>query len=340
MLLLLLACAGSRDTDPPPATDSGGERPDTATTDTYGCPVGMAAIPTESPAWCIDAYELALVDGALVSAAGLDPVVGYTYDDAVAACAATAALDAEGEPYAMRHLATSEEWADAGDGVIGEGGARYPWGDTFDETACVTPTAEGDLQVDALQLTGSLPTCVSPFGVYDLVGNAWEWADSGSFLDVAAAIDALTASGLAITESEDDGALVWAGGSVAVLTLDVAGVQPPTMTVTPEGRLEVAATQIQPDLSAFFARGYVHGTAPAGPPLPVRLVSTDEADPEAPWRVYTAHAYDGGALPDKRGCAWYTGNAFACALDVPSYVHTPDFGGTIGFRCVAPPFPL
>lgn len=352
MFLLLLACAGSLDTDAAAgsgAGETGIAAEETGAHDTgapgessparFACPAGMAAIPTDSPAWCIDAYEVGLVDGALVSAPALDPLVGFSFEDAVAACAATAALDAAGEPYAMRRLATSEEWTDAGDGVIGDGGATYPWGDAWDDTRCVTPTADGALQFEALQRTGSMPTCVSAFGVYDLVGNAWEWADPGLRFDVDAALATFAAGGVAIAEA-DDAALVWGGGEVDTIRLNVAGVQPSTLTVTPEGRLEVAAAQIEPRLSEFFGRGNLEGVDLPGPPLPVLLASTDPEDPGASWRVHTAREYDGRTLPDKRGCAWYTGNAGACALGAPSYAHMPDFAGTIGFRCVAPPYPI
>ena len=210
-MLLLLACAAppeanagrTRDTaavgDTVGAGDTASDTPSDTPSDTgaggtggaFACPAGMVGVPTESPAWCIDAYEVTAVDGVPTLAAGTEPTVGVTYEDAAAACAASPAVDAGGAAYAMRHLATAEEWEDAGDGTLGEGGLVFPWGDTFDDTRCVTLTSDGVLQFDGLQPTGSMPECVSGFGLYDMVGNAWEWTDSGVTLDADAALAAL-----------------------------------------------------------------------------------------------------------------------------------------------------
>jgi formylglycine-generating enzyme required for sulfatase activity len=94
----------------------------------YGCPVGMAPVPSDSPSYCIDAYELSEAGASVASVAGALPITGITYDDAVAACEARVVLDDAGGAYATPHLATASEWEDAGDGVLGAGGAAFPWG--------------------------------------------------------------------------------------------------------------------------------------------------------------------------------------------------------------------
>lgn len=354
MILLLLACVSSdragtavhdsaEDADSGAGEDSGVDSaldsgPGDDTGAVFACPAGMAGVPTEAPSYCIDAYEVAVLDdGTLVSAAGMEPKVGYSYEEAVAACEASAAVDADGVAYATKRLATAREWEDAGDGVVGEGGTPFPWGETFDETLCVTLSATGQPQFEGTQPTGSMPACVSVFGLYDQVGNAWEWTDSGIRIDTDAALAVLLAEGVVLAEGEDD-ALLLVGGASDALVLDVAGLQPAGFTVTAEGFLEVEASQIQPALDEFFARGYARAPELHDTPLPIWLVSTDPADPAARCAPATAREYDGRALPDKRGCAWYTGTGGACMLATASYSHLPDFDGTIGFRCVAPPY--
>jgi len=343
-MLLLLGCAAPQEAPPDrPApvdtADSGtpDDTDETGTIDTglvtYACPLGMVGVPADSPAWCIDAYEVAVVDGAPVSEAGLLPAVGLTYEESAAVCAASAAIDATGTVYAMRHLATVEEWEDAGDGVVGDGGTAFPWGDAFDDARCVTLDTAGATQFDGLQPTGSMPGCVSAFGVYDQIGNAWEWTDSGVLLDADASIAALRDVGFFLVE--DEAGLRLAGGPVEGMTLHAAGLQPPTVSADASGYLYATSDQVEPDPANFFARGYL-GTGET-PTLPVRLVRTPDTD-GSPWIVHVAREYDGRPLPDKRGCAWYTGTNNACALTMASRTHLPDFDGTIGFRCVAPPY--
>ena len=77
------------------------------------------------------------------------------------------------------HLCTSEEWEDACDQQPGPGGQPY---------ATTTPAAfqHGDCNfsqeaapTSPLALTGSYPKCQTPQGVFDLLGNLWEWSDPG-----------------------------------------------------------------------------------------------------------------------------------------------------------------
>jgi len=86
------------------------------------------------------------------------PVTGVTWDDA--------------EAYARsvgKRLPLEEEWEFA---ARGPSGFLYPWGNNW-RAGCANAGNEGK----GLAPVGSYD-CDSPFGVQDLIGNAWEWTAS------------------------------------------------------------------------------------------------------------------------------------------------------------------
>jgi len=86
------------------------------------------------------------------------PVRGVTWDQAVAFCG-----------WANKRLPSEAEWEAAGRGP-GAGPQLYPWG--------TDPTAGGNANSLPDQDTypvGTLTFNQSPLGVFDLVGNVWEW---------------------------------------------------------------------------------------------------------------------------------------------------------------------
>lgn len=224
---------------------------------------------------------------------------------------------------AGKRLPESAEFEDAADGTLGPGGLAYPYGEVFDDAACVTTFADSTQQFDAIQPAGSRPQCESVFGAYDLVGNAWEWTVAPGRMEVPAWL----ADG---SLREEEGFLV---GSVDGLQPRGASIDPPELKVDSTGRLYVDAEQLD-QRPAFGRRGYLGPAAPtrAEELLPFEVVQLDE---EGPGYFRVLWEADGLPVPDKRGCAWYTGQPQTCTNDKGDIGgHFHDFEGTVGFRCV------
>ncbi len=87
------------------------------------------------------------------------PVTGVTWSDANAFAS-----------WAGKRLPTEEEWEFAARGGAKE--FRYPWGNEWkDGLANANPSSKGLAEVGSYQ-------AASPFGAFDMVGNAWEWTAS------------------------------------------------------------------------------------------------------------------------------------------------------------------
>lgn len=123
------------------------------------------------------------------------PVVGVTWDDAVAYCRWLSEHSTKGDRSAhassndhdaavsrRRYRLPSEaEWERA---ARGPGGRIYPWGDKFDAQRCNAEPA-GLGKVSAVGTFS--PDGDTPEGAVDMAGNVWEWTGTAWGRDVAAA---------------------------------------------------------------------------------------------------------------------------------------------------------
>jgi len=114
------------------------------------------------PAFYIQVYEVTNADYAAFDRP-------HTYPEGHDNYPVTGLSKAQAEAYAAHHgmrLPTRAEWEKAARGIDGR---LYPWGNTYEPGRANMAGGGG------LAPVGSFPEGVSPYGVHDMAGNAWEW---------------------------------------------------------------------------------------------------------------------------------------------------------------------
>ena len=217
------------------------------------------------------------------------------------------------------------------DGTVGDGGHQYSYGDIWSDSACATPQHDGTVIYNEVQESGYFSECVSAFGIYDQIGNIWEWADPERDIDIEQFFSIVEAGGSSI-EPLSSNQIAFEGNSQS-LWLDVAGAQN-QLTLGNDGLLYAAAisadvASMDTDINGYL-RFVFQGPGVAGEFLPIR-VSREVIDGLYPIEV--AWERNGMPLTAKAGCAYYVGDSTACRIESVQSSHAYDFIGSIGFRC-------
>jgi hypothetical protein len=116
------------------------------------CPSGMMPFRLDGGLKCMDIYEWPNTEGE-------EPTAFVNQGEAADSCRS-----------AGKRLCSYKEWNTV---CRGPEGYRYPYGSRYNENHCPAKEASA-------VRSGRFPACRSYYGVYDLVGNLWEWTATPS----------------------------------------------------------------------------------------------------------------------------------------------------------------
>ena len=252
------------------------------------------------------------------------PDVNVSFEEAKIACESTT-IDGQ-----ELRLASLQEWQDAGDGQLGEGGTSYPWGFEKDDSRCVIDSPVNPNQWSTVQPSGSFKGCVSASGVYDQIGNAWEWVDLEQTASRETWVSLLQEQGFMVSVSEQS--IEMDPRLLPRLRLQTICVDMKRMSLE-DGVLTV---QLNQDISVACesgGRGYLwfNNSDPRheqvqlprrGSLLPIQIDGK---------KVVWDQEREGESVGAKVGGSFYSGAQMT--LQDFWIGHIPSFNGSIGFRC-------
>ena len=300
------------------------------------CGFGLVPIPLKQPIFCIMPFEAQLIDRDppySISQQGALPSTNVSFLKAIEACENTDVFDSSGEVHGKMRIATLQHWKDAGDGVIGDGGSAFPWGEQYDGR-CIMDEEHRPPQYQTHLPSGSAPTCKSDAGVYDQIGNLWEWVDTGQVASKSLFLNK-------VNQRLSGSSIVGETIHVPRRLLSSLRLQTICASLTEldlmNGRLVVRlqeriSTHCEHGGKGYLAYNLSHSPQ-AGDLLPVHLEPT--SDPLQMNVNYDA-AREGERIGAKAGGSFYSGAGND--LQAIWIGHIPTFNGSIGFRCEADPF--
>jgi hypothetical protein len=287
------------------------------------CPKGLMPIPKDSPQYCIMKYEAVVQNGKAISQKGRLPRSLISYSDALDICRATPFYSKSGEKVGYMRLASLQEWWDAGDGMIGEGGTKYPWGETKDVDRCVLQGLEG---LTKHQPSGSKPTCCSIFEVCDQLGNLWEWVDSGQFIDIAKWFEERETEGGSLKVLSNN--IAYSGGDWSNYLVHSSEFQAGQLISNEAGILSLRLSKSIGRPAGGYLRPKKVSNVNQRHLLPISL---DFSNNQIVSVIEIDWDRDKEPISIKLGGSFYSGSD--ADLRASFYGHSPDFNGSIGFRC-------
>ena len=282
------------------------------------CPEGLASVPKENPEFCVQPFEAKIAeDGTTASQKGHTPDIHVSFVEAQEACQKTT-IDGQ-----SLGLINHTEWKMAG------GGGIYPWGQSHEER-CILDSPKTHGTWKTVQPSGSMEECVSKHGVYDQIGNAWEWVDLEQTATRDDWVKYVEAKGHSVEVSQT--LIQVKEGTLAKLQYNAVCVDMKGLALDQDLLSVQLRTPISKDCLTA-GHGYLwfqsndvrqgEKTPEPGSLLPVKLWGN---------RIVWDKSRDGESVGAKVGGSFYSGGE--STLNSFWVGHIPSFDGSIGFRCV------